>query len=145
MRIEKPFDQLKEVFNDPDKVVRLIDKKPMLELFKRTNIISEIKISDNSITCDHNPGGKYTWNLVFNRTDDGCIEFESSVPFSQFLVLGGLLIFGRLFARGADFEGYFIGFLLLVLIYLLGKYVFNGFNSKKIAKRITERWDQVVL
>ena len=125
MKIEKDFDQLKEILLNPEKADKLISYSSWVG---KVNILES---TDNEIKGTYSTG-KYQYKIKFSRNKDSQIEYN--IKNSSYWIL---LIF-MLFAlyKHQDFALGIIGILFLI-IYLVNNQVKIG-----IYNRINERWDQ---
>ena len=149
MKINKPFDELKQIFNDEHSREKLISKKYLID-FKR-NKVSNIKritvenflptgvMKEESIMCTYMPDSKYRYRLKFVKTNEGLIKFKVKIPSIIGIVfIGGIL--GLRFINEHGLKGIFLGIFLFYLISLISK----SFIANGIKRRIINQWEEVI-
>ena len=128
MKIEKDFDQLKEILFTPEKVDKLISYSSWVG---KVNILES---TDNEIKGTYSTG-KYQYNIQFIRTKDSQIEY--SIKNSNYWFLLIIAIF-MLYKNQSSSALGIIGIIFLI-IYLVNNQVKVG-----IYNRIHNRWRDVV-
>ena len=128
MKIEKDFDQLKEILFTPEKADKLISYSSWVG---KVNILES---TDNEIKGTYSTG-KYQYNIQFIRTKDSQIEY--SIKNSNYWFLLIIAIF-MLYKNQSSSALGIIGIIFLI-IYLVNNQVKVG-----IYNRIHNRWRDVV-
>lgn len=136
MIINKPFEELKQIFNDENLREKLISKKYLIDFKKRK--ITEINFDKSQISCTYSPN-RYSYVLKFKKTNEGLINFSVRLPSLIVIILiGGIM--GMRFIDDYGFVGVFLGIFLVFLISLLSKrFIANG-----IKKRIIKNWNNTI-
>lgn len=136
MRLEKPFEELLRIFQNGS-AEDLISKSYLIDLKK--NKVSGIQIEENRISCTYSPDSKYTYRLMFERTEDGMTEFNVNMPSLYILVLVGGII-GLRFKDDFGLYGIAVG---VIAFFGIAK-LFKGILQNSIKSRIIARWAEFV-
>ncbi len=138
MIINKPFEELKQIFNDEKLREKLISKKYLID-FKKIKI-TEINIDESLISCNYSPDTRYSYILKFKKTNDGLIDFSVRLPSLIVVILiGGIM--GLRFIDDYGIKGIFLGIFLLFLVSLL----FKRFIANGVKSRIIKNWNNTII
>ena len=128
MKIEKDFDQLKEILLNPEKADKLISYSSWVG---KVNILES---TDNEIKGTYSTG-KYQYQIKFSRNKDSQIEY--SIKNSNYWFLLIFIIFTLYKNQSFSTLG-IIGIIFLII------YLVNNQLKISIYNRIHNRWRDVV-
>ena len=76
--IDKNFDQLIELCNDPDELNSVIAKYGVFDLMRLTGMkkVTLIDIDSNTIVLKYKIDSQYHYNLIFTESGNGKINFD---------------------------------------------------------------------
>jgi hypothetical protein len=120
-KIEKSFDDLKNIFANEELVEKLISKKYIFNLHKKK--IESITIEENIIQCTYSPDSIVkSYKLIFEKNTINQIDFTLKIPFGFFaIILITYLAIHNLIEFG--WVGIFIGIGIYYLAILIYKYI----------------------
>jgi hypothetical protein len=133
MIIEKDFDQLKKILEDPEKANKLIAYS------KRTGNFTITEISNEGIIANYTTG-KFSYEISFLKKDRNKIEYQFKATNYYMLIFIFPILLYKHFDLSADIF-FSIGFLLFMILFF---YLINFEVRKGIYNRIHNRWDNMV-
>ena len=133
MIIEKDFDQLKKILEDPEKANKLIAYS------KRTGNFIITEISNEGIIANYTTG-KFSYEISFLKKDRNKIEYQFKATNYYMLIFIFPILLYKHFDLSADIS-FSIGFLLVIVLFF---YLINFEVRKGIYNRIHNRWDNMV-
>ena len=133
MIIEKDFDQLKKILEDPEKANKLIAYS------KRTGNFTITEISNEGIIANYTTG-KFSYEISFLKKDRNKIEYQFKATNYYMLIFIFPILLYKHFDLSADIS-FSIGFLLVIVLFF---YLINFEVRKGIYNRIHNRWDNMV-
>jgi len=133
MIIEKDFDQLKKILEDPEKANKLIAYS------KRTGNFTITEISNEGIIANYTTG-KFSYEISFLKKDRNKIEYQFKATNYYMLIFIFPILLYKHFDLSSDIS-FSIGFLLVIVLFF---YLINFEVRKGIYNRIHNRWDNMV-